>query len=77
MLTNPPAPSGSEELAETAAVALGDSAAVLLGEHGAVTAGVGLEQALEVAKVVEHQAQVALLLRSAGVRGTASGLPNS
>ncbi len=65
ILTNPPAPSGSAELAETAAVALGDSSAVLLGHHGALTAGPGLTEALEIALAIEHQAQIALLLRAA------------
>ena len=63
VLTNPPAPSGSSELAETAAATLGDGSAVLLGRHGALAAGPGLTEALEVALAVEHQAQIALLLR--------------
>ncbi|MGV1049380.1 MAG: class II aldolase/adducin family protein [Solirubrobacterales bacterium] len=64
VLTTPAAPSGSIELAEAAATTLGDSSAVLLGRHGVLVAGLGLEEALELATVVEHQAQVALLLRS-------------
>lgn len=66
-----PAPAGSEGLAEAAVRALGSARAVLLGEHGVLALGATPEEALVVAQVVEHQAQVAWLLasdgRSAGV----------
>jgi L-fuculose-phosphate aldolase len=64
-----PAPAGSAELGVGAARALGDSAAVLLGGHGLVAVGADLQQALLVARVVEHHAHVAWLLRNAGDAG--------
>jgi L-fuculose-phosphate aldolase len=62
VLTSPPAPSGSTQLAEAAAKTLGESLAVLLGRHGVLAAGTNLAEALDVALVVERQAQIALLL---------------
>lgn len=69
LLTAPPARPGSTELAEIAAAALGESWAVLLSGHGVLAAGTGPREALDVAEAVEHQAQVALLLR-AGTQAT-------
>jgi L-fuculose-phosphate aldolase len=57
------APGGSAELASSAAQALGGAAAVLLERHGALTVGPDLETALDIAESLEHQAQVAWLLR--------------
>lgn len=57
------APSGSTELATGAAAALGAAAAVLLTRHGALAVGPDLDAALDVAESLEHQAQVAWLLR--------------
>jgi ribulose-5-phosphate 4-epimerase/fuculose-1-phosphate aldolase len=57
------APGGSDALATGAARALGDAAAVLLERHGALTVGPDLETAMDVAESLEHQAQVAWLLR--------------
>lgn len=61
--TAPPAPAGSEELAHNVSRALGRSNAVLLGHHGVLTTGGSVEEALNAARVVEHQAQVAWLVR--------------
>lgn len=58
-----PAPSGSIELAADAAACLADSAAVLLGSHGVLAVAPDLDRALDVARVVEHQAHIAWLLR--------------
>lgn len=58
-----PAPVGSDELGRAAARALGRSSAALLGEHGLVAVGADAAQALLIARVVEHHAQVAWLLR--------------
>jgi L-fuculose-phosphate aldolase len=60
--TTPPAPAGSRALGETAVRHLGASRAVLLGSHGAVATGPNLESALEIARIVEHVAQVAWVL---------------
>ncbi len=57
-------PAGSEELATAAATVLGDGAAVLLADHGALAVGPDLRRALDVALSLEHQAQVAWLLRA-------------
>ncbi len=57
------APGGSAELARGAAEALGAARAVLLERHGALTVGGDLAGALDVAESLEHQAQVAWLLR--------------
>jgi L-fuculose-phosphate aldolase len=57
------APAGSAELATGSARALGGAAAVLLERHGALTVGADLDAALDIAESLEHQAQVAWLLR--------------
>jgi ribulose-5-phosphate 4-epimerase/fuculose-1-phosphate aldolase len=57
------APGGSAELASGAARTLGDATAVLLERHGALTVGADLDTALDIAESLEHQAQVAWLLR--------------
>ena len=62
-----PARAGSLELARAAVAALGSLPAVLLGRHGAVAVGATPRDAVELATVVEHQAQVALLLAAAGI----------
>jgi L-fuculose-phosphate aldolase len=61
--TAAPAPRGTPELAVAAARTLAGGAAVLLGGHGVIAVGRTLEDALDVARAVEHQAQVAWLLR--------------
>ena len=63
VMTSPPAPSGSDELASAAARCLAGSAAVLLGQHGVLAAAPTLDRCLDVARVIEHQAQIAWLLR--------------
>ena len=68
--TNPPAPSGSAELAMTAAASLSHSSGLLLGRHGVLAVGDSLERALDVARVLERQAKIAWILRSDGARGT-------
>jgi L-fuculose-phosphate aldolase len=67
-----PAPAGSTELGAAGARALGGSAAALLGGHGLVAVGADLGQALLAARVVEHHAHVAWLLRTGGADGRAS-----
>jgi L-fuculose-phosphate aldolase len=62
--TSSPAPPGSKELAANAAEGLADSAALLLGDHGVLAAGPTVENALDIARVVERQAQIAWLLRT-------------
>lgn len=57
-----PAAPGSRELADGAAAAIGASRAVLLGGHGVLTTGATPAEAVLIAEVVEHQAQVAWLL---------------
>lgn len=57
------APGGSPALASGAAAALGDGAAVLLERHGAIAVGRDLDVAIDIAESLEHQAQVAWLLR--------------
>jgi L-fuculose-phosphate aldolase len=69
--TAPPAPRGTPELATAAARTLADGGAVLLGGHGVIAVGKTLDHALDVARAVEHQAQVAWLLRGRG-RGPGS-----
>jgi L-fuculose-phosphate aldolase len=64
--TSRPATAGTVELGDVAAATLGCSGGVLLGDHGVLATGPNLEQALDVARVIEHQAQVAWLLRGAG-----------
>lgn len=61
--TAAPAPPGSNELAHNVSRALGTSNAVLLGEHGVLATGRTVDEALNAARVVEHQAQVAWLVR--------------
>jgi L-fuculose-phosphate aldolase len=62
--TAPYAPTGSDEIAEAAVAALGRRGAVLLGRHGVLAVGDSPARALDVAAVVERQAQVAWLLRA-------------
>jgi L-fuculose-phosphate aldolase len=62
--TSTPAPRGTPELAVAAARTLADDAAVLLGGHGVIAVGATLDDALDVARAVEHQAHVAWLLRT-------------
>jgi L-fuculose-phosphate aldolase len=66
--TSAPARAGSEELAARAVAALGSSRAALLGRHGVVAVGATPADALTIALVVERQAHVAWLLRSASAR---------
>lgn len=54
----PHAPAGSVALAHGAAHALGSAKAVLLGRHGVLAVGADPAEALLVARVVEHVAQV-------------------
>lgn len=61
--TAAPAPPGSAELARNVSQALGSSNAVLLGEHGVLTTGRSVDDALLTARVVEHHARIAWLLR--------------
>jgi L-fuculose-phosphate aldolase len=60
----PHAPAGSVELAEFSLRALGSSPAALLARHGVVSVAKTPRDAVEVATIVEHQAQIALLLAS-------------
>jgi L-fuculose-phosphate aldolase len=64
VLTAPYAPTGTDELARAAVETLGERRAVLLGRHGALALGASPARALDVAAVVERQAQLAWLLRS-------------
>jgi L-fuculose-phosphate aldolase len=57
---------GSVALATGVAAAIGDRQAVLMARHGAVGVGPDLGAALAACELVEHQAHVELLLRSAG-----------
>jgi L-fuculose-phosphate aldolase len=66
--TSAPAKAGSPELGDNAVAALGGSSAVLLGRHGVVAVGSTPDDALTVARVVEHQAHVAWLLSGSGAR---------
>lgn len=68
--TSPPAPSGSEQMARGCARTLGSSAAVLLGRHGVIATASDLDRALDVARVVERQAQIAWLLRQSPSKPT-------
>lgn len=65
--TAAPAPPGSDDLAHNVSRALGRSNAVLLGHHGVLTTGGSVAEALNAARVVEHQAQVAWLVRGGRV----------
>lgn len=62
--TSPPAVAGSTDLARAGVAALGDGSAALLGGHGVVACGATAGEALLVAQVVEHHAQVAWLVRT-------------
>lgn len=62
--TAAPAPPGSDALAANVSQALGGSNAVLLGRHGVLTTGTSVDDALVAARVVEHQARIAWLLRA-------------
>ena len=53
------------DLARGAVRALGGGRAALIGEHGVLAVGATAREALTVAQAVEHQAQVAWLLRGA------------
>ena len=64
VLTARYAPTGSDEIAQAAVRALGDRGAVLLARHGVLALGESPARALDVAAVVERQAQMAWLLRS-------------
>lgn len=61
-------PTGSAELAFAVAGAIGDRRAVLMARHGAVGVGADLEDALSACALVEHQAQIELLLRGTGAQ---------
>ncbi len=63
--TAAPAPPGSDELAHNVSRALGSSNAVLLGDHGVLTTGRSVDDALLTARVVEHHARIAWLVRGA------------
>ena len=58
-----PTTAGTWELASGALAALADRPAALLSRHGVVAVGRTPRDALEMATAVEHQAQIALLLR--------------
>ena len=55
----------SEELARGVIEAQGNASAVLLGRHGVLTSGSSVAAALDIARVVERQAQIAWILRGA------------
>jgi L-fuculose-phosphate aldolase len=63
------APAGSDELADQVVEALRDRSAVLLARHGVVGVGSSAREALDVCRVVEHQAHIAWLLSGVGTRG--------
>ena len=60
------AESGGQELADACVEALGERSAVLMSRHGVLALGGSPARALEVAAVVERQAQLAWLLRRGG-----------
>lgn len=60
------APYGTWDLARKAVEALKDRSAVILANHGLVTCGRSIEEALEVALVVERAAQIYVLARLLG-----------
>jgi L-fuculose-phosphate aldolase len=62
----PYAAPGSEELARNAVKTMGDHRAVLLANHGAVVTGADPQEALKMAEMVEHVAQIFLLAKTAG-----------
>ena len=59
--------SGSDELAATVLAACADRRAVLMARHGVVALAETPARALDVCAVVERQAEIAWLLRNAGV----------
>lgn len=59
-------PPGSREIAENALEALEDRMAVLLANHGALALGRDPAEALKIAHMLEHLAQVYLLARQGG-----------
>jgi ribulose-5-phosphate 4-epimerase/fuculose-1-phosphate aldolase len=61
----PFAPTGGEEIAVAAVDALAGRRAALMERHGVVATGATPSEALEVATIVERQAQIAWLLRRA------------
>ncbi len=61
--------SGSDELAAIVLAACAGRRAVLMARHGVVALGESPAQALDVCAVVERQAEIAWLLRNAGVSG--------
>lgn len=61
----PYAPAGGDELAVAVVDALGDRRAALMERHGVVAIGATPAEALDVATIVERQAQIAWLLRRA------------
>jgi L-fuculose-phosphate aldolase len=63
-------PTGTAGLCESTVEALADSRAVLIGEHGVLAGGNTVSEAVSIAKVVEHEAQVAWLLRQHGTGTT-------
>lgn len=58
---------GSDDLAREALAALADRRAVLLARHGVVAVGDSPARALDACAIIERQAEVAWLLRGAGV----------
>jgi L-fuculose-phosphate aldolase len=58
---------GTDALAANVSQALGGSNAVLLGRHGVLTTGGSVDEALVAARVVEHQARIAWLVRAPAV----------
>jgi L-fuculose-phosphate aldolase len=62
--TAPHAPPGSPRIAQQAVEALEGSRAALLARHGVVAVGESVEVAVSIAEAIEHQAQVAWLLRA-------------
>ncbi|HZN89615.1 MAG TPA: class II aldolase/adducin family protein [Thermoleophilaceae bacterium] len=60
------AESGGQKLADACVEALGERSAVLLRRHGVLALGSSPARALDVAAVVERQAQLAWLLRRGG-----------
>lgn len=69
-----PARAGAEQLARESVRVMGDASAVLLGAHGVVATGDCPAQALTIAEIVEHQAQIAWLL--SGGKAVAHPLPS-
>lgn len=58
---------GTEELARNVVVALGQGKAVLLPNHGTVCVGKSLEEAMNVAAVLEKTAHIYLMARPIGI----------